>query len=319
MRWWPLLLLMIACGAPVPLGVYRLPVQTGPEEVELRTFLLAGDARQLELYDGRDGRLFGRGDSGFSWGYEPKPYEFEVPAEFPLSLFLRDSLVEDAMPRPFPKMPVAPIEAGAESLRRAMLEAAGEGLELTIAGNQIFADRAAAEPDQDETPSLITVLNSVSGAGIVLPRAANAGREWRDAMSTAMPPDGSRPMPCAAPLVSVLRSSLEVVDTPAGEFHALKVVEAVDACRFADAEPQVFRVERWFAEGVGPVKILYVASDGLRREFLLVDHDVRSGSAEIWPLEQENRWTYEVRNARGDVVESAVELKVVEHREVRLP
>lgn len=306
------------CSQSSPVGVYRLPVQVGPAEVELRTFLVAREAHALLLHESEEGRLFGRGLAKYGRELHPDAYSFDVPREHPLVLVFRDGLLEDVGERPYRRVPHAALEPDTDRVRRIVLSSAGVRRTFVSAGGHLFAESPEPQPQLDETPPLVTVLNSVSGAGLVL-LPTGPTMEWRDAFTALLPPDLTTHAICFAPLISLYRlQQPDRVNVPAGDFLAHRITETVDACRQTPpAEVRVFRVSRWFAPGVGPVRVSMAMSDGRTREYRLLSHRVRGadGTAK-WPLEEGAAWTFEVLGPDGTPVRDPEELRVESVREV---
>lgn len=311
---------LAACAEPVPLGIYRLPVQTGDREVELRTVLVRIEDQELALFDGHGGGEFARGRSEFSWQGEPMPFEFDAPRGFPMKLFVRDSVIEDDRPRPYAKTPAHPLATGAAHLQRVTLTSGSERRTLMQAGGVVWVEGAEPQPDAGVLPGPLFALNSVSGVGLGLPAQMIVGGEWRDQMSLSVPFDATQPMPCGAPLTSLFRvKDRAPVSLPAGDFDALHVVEIVDACRApVPAEVKVFQVDRWFVPGVGPVRVSYLGSDSKRRDYRLVSYEVRGGSTALWPVAEGNVWTYEVRAPDGSV-SAPIEVRVERVETIGMP
>lgn len=311
--------LLAACSPSSPAGVYRIPVQVGEDAVELRTFIVANEPRTLVLYDGRDGSLFGRGLASPGWGMQVQPHEFDVPRDRPLLLVVRDGLIEDVGERPYRRLPMKPLDPEGNTLSRIRLVSGNESRTFFSVADQLYAEKAEAQPEGAAPPNPLIVLNSVAGQGLsFLPQGA--GPEWRDAMSTAVPFDPTQALPCGAPLVSVYRrSDPERVQVPAGEFEAIRITEIVDACQTdAPMEVKVFRVERWFVPGLGPVKLSFESAEGGRSEFRLLESNVSSNPSMLWPLEAGNRWLFEVEDGARNLLDP-VEVQVDDVRSISAP
>ncbi len=313
-------LLAAGCAAPVPIGVYRMPVQTGTRSVELDTLLVRQEDADLVLLDVRTGQELARGAAQYDWNGTPEPYVMTEGA-FPLMFYLRDGVIEDAGSRPYATMPDPPLAPKATSVRRVTLESQGSRLVLNAVNGYVFADVAHAQPSLTQTANTLAVLDSVSGGGLWLPPDPAKATSWHDAFSTAVPPDATKPLACANPLVSTYRVlGEESVDVPAGHFQALHLMEVVDSClRRAPTDVKVYEVDRWLVPGTGPVKLTYQASDGRVREYRLVSAHVTGGGSAPWPLDAGDSWTFEIDGPDGAVVDPAAVVKVESVNEVTFP
>lgn len=313
-------LLGVACAPPVPIGVYRLPVQTGDAKVELRTMLVRTEDPDLVLFDAGAGREFGRGQAQYAWDGTPEPFVLRQKP-YVMSIYVRDGVIEDAVARPWATAPAQPVLEGVDSLVRVTLVSGSARLVLGVAGVAVFGDGARAQPAPDAVAGPLEILDSVAGVGLTLPADAPQSASWRDALSAAVPPDATRPVACASPLVSVYRTFPgEAVEVPAGKYVALRVVEIIDSClQRSPADLQLFEVDRWYAPGVGPVKMRYQARDGKWREYALVHAEVAAGADGLWPFAAGNAWTYEVRGPDGAVVDPAARVAVEKLENVRIP
>lgn len=325
--------LLSACSPSRPVGIYRLPVPKSEGGVELRTFIVAAEPRTLLLYDGRDGSEYGRGLAAGSWGATVQTHRFDVPASSPLLLIHRDGVLEDLAERPYRQLPARALSEDIDSLYRVKLSSGGESLYLNSVEGQIFADLAEAQLEDESIPNLLQVLNSVAGQGLLLTVFEESG-EWKDAMSSAVLYDAELPLPCGASLLSVYRARPERVSVPAGEFDAIRITEIIDACHKEDpAKVHVFRVERWFAPGVGPVQLELEGELGGSRRFQLRESKLAAGASgasesedgadatgatKLWPLDQGNTWVFEVSDQHGDP-HPAQTLKVESMRQILLP
>lgn len=308
------------CGPSVPLGVYRLPMQTGEESLQLRTLLVRLEGQELVLRDAFIDKELGRASAGISWMGEPRPHQFGKIGGFPFTLYVRDSVLEDIEPRPWQTQASAPLVAHQDTVSMITLASSSGKMKLLRAGDLVFANEAVESPPADATPEPLTILGSVAGAGLVLRDNATSASEWKDAVSVFVPYERTKTLTCGAPIRSLYRSVPDVkVWVPAGEFDAVHVTEIVDACPDATIEPTVWTVERWFAPGVGPVQMLATLSDGRTREYLLMETNVDAGGASVWPLEQGHWWDYQVLDSDGNVVQERARVEVTEVVERSFP
>ncbi len=315
-----LVALIVGCAAPVPVGVYRMPIQTGQKSVTLKTFLVRQEDADLVLYDASDGREFAHGATRFDWSGSPLPYQMSSGA-YPFSFYLRDGVIEEAGTPPFATIPDPPLAPKGTSVTRVTLVSGSDSVVLDSVNGYLFADAAHRQPALSETAGPLAILDSFSGGGLFLPADPTRASTWHDALSTAVPPDATKPLECASPLVSSYRVvGLEAVDVPAGHFQALHLNEVIDSClRLSPTDVKVYLVDRWLASGVGPVQLSYQASDGRVREYRLVRADVRPGSTALWPLDAGDSWTFEVRDPSGAVVDPGAVVKVQSARQVTFP
>jgi len=152
----------IGCSAPVPLGVYRLPVQTGAESLQLKTFFVRLEGEELVLRDvGRD-EEFGRAISRTSWMGEPQPYSFGKLGGYPFTLYVRDGVIEDVETRPWQTQPVPPLVSGELTATLAVVGSDGGELRLLKAGDLLFAEAPVTPPASDAVPDPLVVLGSVA-------------------------------------------------------------------------------------------------------------------------------------------------------------
>jgi hypothetical protein len=304
----------------VPLGVYRVPIQTGTSEVTLKTFLIREETSDLVLLDVATGSEFGRATANYDWTGQPEPYAFAT-TPFVVSFYVRDGIVEDAVERPYAPAPAPPLDAKADHVSRVTLASGGDRMVLYEVGGHLFADRAFPQPAVGSLPSPLAALASVSGAGLVLPADANGGVSWKDALSSAVPPDAAHPLACAAPLVSVYRPQLgQQVVVPAGTYTATKVTEVIDSClRRSPADVKVYESDRWLVAGTGPVKMTLTQSDGKVREYRLTQANVKAGSADTWPLDVGNAWTFDVFEEDGTSAGPAMTVRVEKVETVAYP
>lgn len=322
MRYLMVVVLLVACSPSTPAGIYRIPVQISADEVELRTFIVATEPRTLVLYDGRDGSLFGRGLASPGWSMQVQPHEFDVPNKHPLLLVVRDGLLEDVGERPYRRLPIKPLDSESDTVTRIELESGDVKRTLFRAGDHLFTDVVEQQVRSDAVPNPLSVLNSVAGQGLVIPpfEDGDVESEWRDAVSSVIPNDPEKAMPCGASLMSVYRRhKRESISVPAGEFDAIRVTETIDACRSEDpAEVTVFRVERWFVPGLGPVRLTLDADSGGTRDYQLLKFDVSSNDGAIWPLSKGNRWVFEVTDGGGNA-KGPMEVRVRDVRHITAP
>lgn len=308
---------MAGCSPPVPLGVYRLPVQTGAESLQLRTFFVRIEGEDLVLRDVARDEEYGRAMSRSSWMGEPQPYSFGRLGGYPFTLYVRDGVLEDVETRPWQTQPVPPLVAGELSATLAVVGSDAGELKLLRAGELLFAEAPVTPPASDSVPDPLLVLGSVAGAGLVLRSDAIAGAEWKDAVSAQVPLAPEKTMSCGMPLRSLYRSlPASTVSVPAGDFDAVHVMEIVDVCPGSTLAPTVWKVERWFAPGVGPVRMLATLSDGRMREYLLVGTNATGGGEALWPLTEGTWWDWQVLDPDGNVVQEAarVEVRSVQER-----
>lgn len=311
---------LAACAVPQPVGVYRLPIQTGPRSVELKTVVARLEEPSLVLLDVATGAEFGRGVVKRRWNGTAEPIVVR-DQPFPVSLFLRDGVFQDALPRPWNTAPAPPIDLALDRVDRFELTHGASRLVLDRAGAELFGEVPQPQAAPDAVADVLDVLGSPAGAGLVLPTGDSAPATWRDAYSAAVPPDATREVPCAASIVSTYRNEgAERVSVPAGEFDTTRVSETIDSCLHAAPEQvRVYAIVRWFALGVGPVKVRYQASDARWRTYELVARDVPIGAASPWPLEQGATWTYRVIDPDGVVVSDAEVVRVDKAETVAFP
>jgi hypothetical protein len=320
-RWAAALVGVAGCTVTTPVGTYRLPIQAGEREVVLGTFVARLEDMALVLLDAETGAEFGRGLSRYRWNGQPEPFVLRE-GRFPVSVYLRDGVFQDAVARPWATAPSPPVEAEAEAIVRARLVEGARSTTFFASEGSLFASEAASQPEPSDTAPVLDVLNSPAGAGLVLPTALAPGLAWKDAVSTLVPPDPSRAVPCGRALVSTSRVEAEErVTVPAGVFDAVRVGERPDSCLHAAPEAvKVYAIERWYARGVGPVRMRYQASDGLWREYLLVGYvEGAPGATSPWPLEAGRSWTYEVRGPDGAVLDRAATVRVEAATRVGFP
>lgn len=303
--------ILAGCGASVPLGVYRLPMQTGDESLQLRTLLVRLEGQELVLRDAFQDKEIGRASAGVSWMGEPRPHQFGKIQGFPVTLYVRDSVLEDVESRPWQTQASAPLVPNEVSVSIATLTSSSVEMRLLRAGDLVFANEPVVSPEPDAIPEPLTVLGSVAGAGLVVREDAAKGAEWKDSISAFVPFDPSKTLACGAPIRSLYRSAPGAkVWVPAGEFDAVHVTEIVDACPGSTEEPTVWTIERWFAQGTGPVRMLATLSDGLTREYLLVGTNADGSAGSIWPLEKGLWWDWQVLDPDGNIVQDAVRVEV---------
>jgi len=308
--WGVLLTGLIACAEPEPVGLYRLPMAEGPQEVRLRTVLARLEQAQLVLHEVAADRELGRAPIRYGWDGLPQPFAF-LDAPEVLHLHLRDGVMEDADERPWATGPVAPTARVGEASRW-WLEAGGVGWSVVTAAGALFAEVADDDVTAGRPPSLATLLRGTAGAGLTLPRQpASAGR-WRDALSAVVPPREGKAVACGHPRVSLWRAVTDRVALAGGTVSALRVTETIEPCTAGSvvSEPRLVEVERWLAPGRGPVRLRYLLSDGDTGELLLVDARLRPGVGGLWPLALGNRWRFERRDAAGALVPGTEEVEV---------
>lgn len=299
------------CGPSVPLGVYRLPMQTGDDSLQLRTLLVRLEGQDLVLRDVFKDKEIGRTSAGVSWMGEPRPHQFGKVDGYPFTLYLRDSVLEDIEARPWQTQPSAPLVPSAETVTIATLSSVSSEMKLLRVGDLVFANEPVLSPKPDAIPEPLTILGSIAGAGLILREDAVNGAEWKDAVSAFVPYDPSKTMTCGVPIRSLYRSAPGAkVWVPAGEFDAVHVTEIVDVCPDSTVEPTVWTIERWFAPGIGPVRVLATLSDGHTREYLLVDTSADGSATSIWPLDQGLWWDWQVLDSDGNIVQAAVRVEV---------
>lgn len=312
-----MLLFGMACTVPTPLGLYRLPME-GPGGVELRTLLVRVEGNTLVLYDAQANQELGRASSQATWADDTVPFAFEEPKGDPLTLYVRDGVLEDAQPRPWSVIPVPPLVRDVDRVHRVTLASNGVERTFVAVGGRIFAEQAEPQPALSARLTPLEVLNSVAGVGLALPPPGTRDSEWRDAMSYAVPPLPGAALPCGRPIVSLSRhGGMSVTTVPAGTFETLVIDEIIDTCR----QPQmpellIFEYQRTFAPGLGPVRLSYTGSDGKKRRYLLTSTNVVAGGNALWPLAMGNSWTYEVHDENGQIVGAPVEMRVVRDEEV---
>lgn len=313
------LVVPIGCSTPIELGVFRMPVQTGERSLALRTMLARLEGEELVLRDAVADAEFGRALARGSWMGELQPYRFGKQNGYPLTLFVRDGVMEDVEQRPYETQPVPPLVTEARLSVITLLATGGEKATLLRAGGMTFADGPLASPASDRTPSVLQALGSISGGGIVLRDDAVEGAEWKDAVSTLVPLARTRPMMCGAPFRSLYRSLPNArADVPAGSFDAVHTTEIIDACPDSPEEPGVWSVERWFAPGTGPVQIFLTLDDGKTREYRLVATNASGDPAALWPLQEGFFWEFEVTDGDGAQA-GTTRLEVVGRKERGFP
>jgi hypothetical protein len=313
--------LFVGCSSTTTLGAYRVPVQTSDTDVTLKTVLVYTDGAEMVLYETKDAQEFARGRGQIYSETSVSPYRFKIPDRFPLALVVNEGVLEDSTAHPFRKMPLPPLEEGAESVTRVTLSSGSEQRTVVVSGGNIFSEVAETQPLETDLPGPIFALNSVAGTGLWFPAQAETLATWRDAVTSLAPPDPGRASFCVAPLVATMRARTNVdVEVPAGKFKALQVTELIDACQQDQlAEVHVLEIDRWYVAGLGPVKMAYLAGDGLTREYALISSQVTGASNSPWPLEANNRWTYEVRGTDTKVVGGPIDIVVSEVKTVALP
>lgn len=300
--WLGLVGLVAACSQAESLGSYRLPMPgSSSSSVALVTVLAREDEGSLILFDTSTSQELGRGRGDLSLMDPTAPFVFSVPASEPLQLVAVDGVMQDVASRAYQRVPLAPLEVGASSVRRITLSSDSDRLELVATGGALFTETAAVQPANLETPSPLFALSSIAGAGLALPSHFETAPTWRDAISQLVPPDPKMPIACAAPFVSTSRTeSVAGIDVPAGHFDAVRVVEVMDNCRQPNPPTLlVYRVDRWFARGVGPVRLMYTDSASRVHEYRLKEFHVAGGSLDVWPLDEGNSWTFEIVDGAG--------------------
>lgn len=319
MRRWGLLVASVvsACSVREAVGVYRLPIQTGDQEVSLKTMLARMEDGALVLFDAEAGREWARADARYAWDGSAEPFNLRQ-RPYPVVLHLRDGVLEDVDARPWATVPVRPLVPGGTRAARVTLRSGTESLVVWDAGGTLYTTGGAPQPADDDVARPLALLGSFATSGLLLPADLASASTWRDAMTTLVPPDASKPVVCGGPIVSTYRvvSASEKVVVPAGAFTAVRVSEVPDSCLMRSLrDVRVERVERWFAPGVGPVQLRYVARDGLPRIARLASMSPAPAGESLWPLEPGRRWVYEVAGPDGAVVDAAAEV-VVERRDV---
>jgi hypothetical protein len=310
--WWCLGLLTTACISPSPLGAYRLPVQSGAASVELHTFLASIDGSDLVLFDVGAGKEFARGHGQLYSQDGASPYQFTAPSSYPLSLELSAGVLQDVASRPYKTLPISPMDLSATSVTRVSLTSGTELRTLVTSGGVYYSDLAEQQPAVTDLPGPLFVLGSVAGTGLIIPVDAATTTTWHDAMTTLAPSDPAKAAFCGAPLIATIRSTLGVsVQVPAGTFQAMQITETIDACQQPHpADVLVYEMDRWFVAGVGPVKMTYKGADAKVREYDLVSSQVSGDAAALWPLQANNRWTYQVHGPDGAAVGAPVDVTV---------
>jgi len=314
---------LIACSGGGPVGSIRMPVQVAEDKVELRTFLVRTEYDELILFDVANERDFSRGGRTSAWMENPdaEPFQLSEPKPFPMRLFVRQGVIEDGATRAYSNIPIPLMETAGETATRVTLVSEGQRRTLTVVAGNIFADEAEAQPAHTDLPGPLFAMGSIAGVGVFLPKDAATQGTWRDAMSTLVPPDPTKALACAAPILSNARTKTgQEMEVAAGKFNTINVQETFDSCRPEKAaELMIFEVARWYAAGVGPVRMNYKASDGRRRDYRLVSYQVQPGSEELWPLAEGNRWAYEVRGPDGLIAGSPIDVVVESVKTVRAP
>ncbi len=312
MRCWWVAFCVIGCSTQVPLGVYRLPVQTSPNTVDIKTVLVRTDPRNMYVFDAATGTDIGKGVTDGSGMADSVPFTFSAPPDYPLSLTLSADVLQDNGTRPYATLPIVPLDPGGDHVVRVTLASGAEVRTVISSGGVLFTEAAEPQPELSTLPSPLFAMSSVAGTGLLLPTDAASGTLWRDGVSQLVPPDPKAALPCAAPFVASITSTPNVtIQVPDGQFQTLKVVEILDAC----VQPQrpalkVFQIDRWYAPGVGPVQMTYTGSDSKIRSYVLTSHTIQSAGSALWPLSEGNSWTYEVRGADGTIVSPSVDVAV---------
>jgi hypothetical protein len=309
---WLALVGLTACSQAEYLGSFRLPMPASTTSVSLVTVLAKEDDGWLVLYDTAQKKELGRGRGDLSSLDPTMPFAFDVPAGAPLQLLAVDGVLQDVETRGYQTIPLTSLQSGARSVTRLTLTEGSDTLKLVSAGGALFAEAPASQPATTDTPGPLFALNSVAGVGLALPAKFETVANWHDAITNYVPPNAQMPIACAAPFVSASRTASTIaVDVPAGHFDTLPVVEVVDNCQQPNPpELLVYRVDRWFAAGVGPVWMKYTDSSSHVHEYRLTSSHVTGGSKEMWPLQAGNTWTYEVHDATGAVVNPAAVVTV---------
>jgi hypothetical protein len=312
-------LVVAGCAVPSPVGVYRMPLQTGPREVRLGTVVAHMESTVLVLWDASTGEEIGRAPTRRRWDGRPEPFELR-DEPFPVSVYLRDGVLEDAIERPWPTVPMQPLVAGAAVLEHVTLASEGETALVWLVEGNLFAEQASEQPASDAFAPSLSVLTGFTGSGINLPKDPLTASTWRDAVSTAIPPDAAHEVSCAAPLVGTYRATgPERVSTPAGTFDAVRIVEYLDSCLQGDpASVRVQVLERWFAAGVGPVRMRYQGADGLWHDYLLTETNAAQSGGALWPLETGLHWRFNLHDASGALVRSE-KVEVLARQRIEAP
>ncbi|MFM2152411.1 MAG: hypothetical protein RL199_846, partial [Pseudomonadota bacterium] len=172
-----------ACSVREPVGVYRLPLQTGDREVSLKTMLARLEDGALVLFDAEAGREWGRADARYAWDGSAEPFELRRKP-YPLVVHLRDGVLEDTDERPWATVPVRPLDAAGTRVVRARLRSGAEVLEVWNAGGTLFTTVGAAQPMDDAVARPLALLGSFATSGLVLPSNLASASTWHDAMST---------------------------------------------------------------------------------------------------------------------------------------
>ena len=310
--WWIGLLSLVACSQTTSLGSYRLPVPLSANSVELMTVLVKTSDVQLVLYDTEHDVVYATGHGQLSTASAIMPYDFTIPEGAPFRLVVSDGVLQDGTPRPYTSEAIASLSSGAKSLARITLSDGTGQRVIVSSGGNLFTEVAEPQPLLGMTPGPLFALNSVAGDGLVLPPGFDSVQQWHDAISTYIPPNPKNALPCAAGLVAAIHSASPAsVTVPAGTFDAAHVTEVIDTCRQpSPPDLRVYQVDRWFAAGVGPVRMSYLDSNSGTHDYRLVSFHMTGSDKGFWPLEAGNSWTYEVVDPTGAEVGTPVTVTV---------
>ena len=121
-------------------------------------------------------------------------------------------------------------------------------------------------------------------------------------------------------------SKEERVKIPAGEFSKCALIETTISASDEDRKlgPELERVrgyyagvkKRWFAPGVGLVRLLYQHKNGYATDIQLVKYEIAEPSEDYFPLALDNRWRYKWVDQKSETVFED-SLRVASHKEGR--
>jgi hypothetical protein len=294
------------------MGSFRLPVPTSRTAVVLKTVLAKTVDADLVLYDASANTQYAVGHGNLSADLAIIPYDFTVPSWAPLQLDIDSGIMQDTTARPYKVVPLPALEPGAQSLRRIAVTDGHSSLVVVSSGGTLFTETAEEQPALTGNPSPLFALSSIAGTGLQLPAGFDAMSNWSDAISTYIPPDPSLPVACAAPFLSTMRATPGVsVTVPAGKFQTIAVREIIETCQQVNAPAlQVFEIDRWYAQGIGPVQISYQDSNAVTHLFELVSDTIVHGDNSYWPLGQGDSWSYQTFDGTGAAVGAPVQVSV---------
>jgi len=306
------LLALAACAQSQSVGSFRLPVPTSSTSVALMTVLAQQQDSNLVLFDTVTNSRYGTGKAQLSNTDEVVPYLFTVPSDAPLDLQLGNDVLQDQAQRPYSTGPIPAMEQGANSVVRVTLSSDGDTRVVVSSGGYYFTESAEAQPALTDNPGPLFVLDSISGDGLWLPSGFSTTPTWKDAISTYIPANPSMPLSCPAPYVSVMKTSgPTTVKVPAGTFQAIKVAEIIEGCsQPSPPDLLVYEIDRWYATGVGPVRMEYMDSNAIEHNYQLVSDSLPSNDKSYWPLGENNSWTYAMLDEAGNTVHAPVTVSV---------